>query len=136
MSAANSSTLGVTGFPATTAFTLTQTVAGGDRVRATVGTIEEGEDFLSTVVSVATVQDPGGELDVALFDGDKRITPDEQPATMSTDLLVIPAVAEYDTGSEIDVLLDARDRSSSIDVTVQVAGLMPDDVALITAASP
>jgi hypothetical protein len=104
------------------AYHVFQSVSSGTRDRVTVGEVAEGGSFIATALSVSTVQDPGGDFDVALFNGQEQVSPIDTTATMATDELALPAGSEYDSGSEITVELDARDRSADIDVTVVVAG--------------
>lgn len=117
-------TAGVVGSASDTAFHTFQTVSSGTRERVVVGTVGEGASFTSESVTVSTVQDPGGDLDVALFNGEQRVSPQESTATMATDELRLPAGSVYDVGSEITVELDARDRTADIDVTVVVGGTL------------
>jgi len=72
-----------------------------------------------------TVQDPAGDLDVALFDGDRRVTPENSPHTMATDEVHLPAAQQYGVGDEITALLDNTDNSADIDVSVLVTGADP-----------
>lgn len=103
-----------------------RTVTSGSRERAVIGTVKEGSAFRATSLSVATVQDPGGDFDVALFNGQEQVTPVEDPATMATDELSLPADSLYDVGDDITVELDAQDANSDIDVTVVVGGVRTD----------
>jgi len=109
-----------------TAYHTFRTVASGTRERVTVGTVQEGSVFRSSALAVTTVQDPGGDFDVALFNGEEQVSPVEETAVMATDELSLPAVTGYDVGDEITVELDARDRSADIDVTVVVSGFRND----------
>lgn len=103
-----------------------RTIPASSRERVVVGTVGEGATFRATAFAVTAVQDPGGDLDVALFNGQEQVTPEIDPATMATDEIGLPADSLYDVGDEITVELDARDRSSSIDVTVIVGGVKTD----------
>jgi|APHM01.1.fsa_nt_gi hypothetical protein len=102
-------------------------VAAGTRERAVVGTIAEGRVVEAHSLAVTTVTDPGGDLDVALFNGQEQVTPEERKATMATDELTLPASSVYDTGSDITVELDARDRNNAIEVTSVVTASVRDD---------
>jgi|APHM01.1.fsa_nt_gi hypothetical protein len=108
--------------PGGTAYHVTETVTAGTRTRETVAEVGEGRTFIATELCVATAQDPGGDLEVALFSGEEQVTPEQSKATMMTDEIDIPAAAEYDVGDEIDVELDALSRSADIDVAVTVSG--------------
>jgi len=103
-----------------------RTISASSRERVVVGTVGEGAAFRATALAVSTVQDPGGDLDVALFNGQEQVTPESDPATMATDDIGLPSDSLYDVGDEITVELDARDRNSSIDVTVIVGGVRTD----------
>jgi hypothetical protein len=113
--------------PGGTAYHEFTTVTAGTRTRLSVAEISEGRMFVGTRLSVATVQDPGADLEVALFSGQEQVTPVRSKAVMATDELDLPASTLYDTGDEITVELDARNRSSDIDVTVIVAGVLAGD---------
>jgi hypothetical protein len=109
-----------------TAYHTFTTISAGTRERVTVGTVKEGAVFRSSALAVATVQDPGGDLAVGLFNGQEQVSPVEDTAVMATDELALPAVTGYDVGDDITVELDARNRSADIDVTVVVAGFRND----------
>jgi len=110
-----------------TAHALSTTVTAGSRDRLTVATIGEGRSVVSQALQVQTVQDPGGDFDVALFNGEEKVTPEENRYTMTTDEVLIPGAARYDTGDDIDVELDGRDRTADTDVSVLV-GVVPTDL--------
>jgi len=107
---------------ATTALALNTTVSSGTRDRAVVKEVSGGETFVATSVAFTTTQDPGGDFDVALFNGEDQETPEGDKLTMTVDEVVLPCMAVYETGDAVEVELDARDRSANIDVSVAVFG--------------
>lgn len=129
--AVSTTALTASGTANTTAFTVNVTVSSASRTRATVGTIEEGENFVSTAFAVTAVSDPGGDMDIALMNGQEQVAPEEDRHTMATDEVVLPAVALYDTGSTIEAELDNRDNTSQLEVSVLVAGIEPDKLDLL-----
>lgn len=121
---------GITGV-ATTAFTDDTTVSAGARTRLTIATIPEGVEVVSTALGVATVSDPSGNLDVALFNGQEQVSPEETKHTMATDEVTLPAVTPFETGDDVDVELDNRDNASSIQVSVFVGAIEAEKQALL-----
>jgi hypothetical protein len=124
------SVLSGSGHPTTTVFTTTETVSGGTRERAVVETVKSGDPVVAGALSVSTVEDPAGDFDVALFNGDDRVTPRNETHTMNVDELSFPATAVYTQGDDVTVELDARDRTNPITVSVLVPVAVPQDLAL------
>jgi len=129
--AISTTALAASGQTETTAFTTSAVVGSSSRTRATVGTIQEGENFVSTAFSVTAVSDPGGDMDVALMNGQEQVAPEEDRHTLATDEVVLPAVALYDTGSTIEAELDNRNNNSELEVSVLVAGIEPEKLSLV-----
>jgi len=117
--------VGVVGPAGTTALSTSVTVAAGDKPRVTVGTITEGQTFVATSYEVTVVQDPAGDLAVGLFDGNQRVSPEGTNHTMNTDSVEMPAVAVYQTGSDVDVVLSNTAGATDFDVSVRVDGVNP-----------
>lgn len=131
MSASRVSRLGGLTGVATTAFSEDTTVASGTRTRLTIATIPEGKEVVSTSLGVATVSDPGGDLDVGLYNGQEQVTPEGSRHTMATDEVTLPGVGVFETGDDVDVELDNRDNTSSIQVSVFVGAIEADKSALM-----
>lgn len=124
--------IGISGGAATTAYTAEFTVTGGTESREVIGTVKEGQRFIARSVSFTTVQDPGGDFTVALFSGAHRVTPENGAATMSVDELLLPAVEAFDVGDDITVRLDATSRTNDVDVSVHVSGTEPEKLELLS----
>jgi len=119
----NSTTL--IGGEGTTAFAATLTVSSGTRERVKLGSVDAGRQFISARLSVSTTTDPGGDLDVGLYNGEQQVTPEDTLHTMANDEVSMPGVAVYGTGDEVEVELDNRDNAGDIQVSTLVSGTVP-----------
>jgi hypothetical protein len=118
---------------ATSSHTASVSVSSGSRKRVTVVQLDDGSSALARSLYVSTDSNPQGDLDVALFDGQSQVAPEEGKHSMRESEVTIPGTSLYDTGDNIDVELDNRDNASTVNVSVLVVVTNPDDMELIDA---
>lgn len=67
----------------------------------TLDTIGEGEAFQAEALTIHTVSDPAGNIDMTLLDGQEVVAPDNERLTLAESDTTLQAGNTYDVGDEI-----------------------------------
>lgn len=89
----------------------------------TVYSVGEGEAFEAEKLTIQTVGDPSGNIDVVLRDGQEQVAPDNGRLTLATDEVHLRAGNHYDVGDDITLFWETNGSWTQTTVVVLVDGV-------------